>query len=734
MGTLSTPNFSDLNSVSQASASPFIREKNGRSELILAVTGAKCGGCLAKIEKNISALEGVEHVRMNLTTGRLVVDWTRQDFDADSILNTLSALGYPSKPFDPDQMDQSRLKREKGLLAAMAVAGFAAANIMLLSVSVWAGADEMSLETRTLLHWISALIAVPVVAFSGRPFFTSAFGALKGGHVNMDVPISLAVILALGLSIYETIHGGDHSYFDAAVMLLFFLLIGRFLEARLQRQAYKAADDLAALQAVTVTRIGSTGGYETVASHKLELDDKLVIATGERLPVDATLLSETATLNTSLVTGESLPMDEQAGGRIYAGSINLGDPIQVSVASRTDDSLIGEISKLLDAGEQKRSKYRQIADKAAEIYVPAVHTLAAAALIGWLVATGDFRIALYTAISVLVITCPCALALAAPVVQIVAAGRLFQKGVFLKSGDALERIAACDHIIFDKTGTLTELSPEFEDDDTTRDDINRAAELARGSRHPLSRALVSAACPGPVANDVVEHEGLGLSGTLGGKPARLGSWEWVSDGRSAPPPQEAGLWFWIEGRDPVALPLNETIKPGAAEMLAGLDALGITYEVCSGDQSDRVSRLAERLNISACQGGMKPTDKAARIEQLNATGKHVLMVGDGLNDAGALALAHAALTPGGAIDIARTASDAVYSADSLSGIETILTVAKSSQRRIRENFSLAFVYNLIAVPIALAGLVTPLIAALAMSGSSIVVTLNALRVRSGGQK
>tara|TARA_Y100000052_G_scaffold27562_1_gene36444 strand:- start:89295 stop:91499 length:2205 start_codon:yes stop_codon:yes gene_type:complete len=734
MGTVTSPSFAEIDLGTQSSAAPFVREKNGRSELILAVTGAKCGGCLSKIEKNIGGLEGVDHVRMNLTTGRLVVDWTATGFNPDLILKTLSGLGYPSKPFDPDQMDQSRLKREKGLLAAMAVAGFAAANIMLLSVSIWAGADEMSYETRTLLHWVSALIAVPVVAFSGRPFFQSAFGALKSGHVNMDVPISLAVILALGLSIYETIHGGEHSYFDAAVMLLFFLLIGRFLEARLQRQAYKAADDLAALQAVTVTRIGKVGGYETVASHKLELGDDLIIATGERLPVDATLTSPSATLNTSLVTGESLPMDEHKGSRIYAGSINLGDPIHVRVASRTDDSLIGEISKLLDAGEQKRSKYRQIADKAAEIYVPAVHTLAAAALVGWLMATGDIRIALYTAISVLVITCPCALALAAPVVQIVAAGRLFQNGIFLKSGDALERIAACDHVIFDKTGTLTELNPDFEDDGTSRDDINLAAELARASRHPLSRAVVNAACPGPVADDVTEHEGLGLSGTLHGKPARLGSWEWVSDGKAPAQTQNASLWFWIEGRAPVPLPLAETIKPGANELLDRLTDLGITYEVCSGDHPSRASDLAERLGIKNVQGGMKPTDKAARVEALNASGKHVLMIGDGLNDAGALALADAALTPGGAIDVARTASDAVYSADSLKGIETVLLIAKSSRQRIRENFSLALIYNLIAVPIALAGWVTPLIAALAMSGSSIVVTLNALRVRSGGSK
>ena len=734
MGTLTSSELEFSQARSQTSATPYVRQKSGRHELILAVSGAKCGGCLAKIEKAVTGLSGVDHARMNLTSGRLVVDWTQSSFDADTILTTLSGLGYPAKPFDPDQVDLCRQKRERGLLAAMAVAGFAAANIMLLSVSVWAGAGEMSEDMRTLFHWISALIAIPVVAYSGRPFFASAFGALKGGHVNMDVPISLAVLLALGMSIYETINHGEHSYFDAAVMLLFFLLIGRFLEARLQRQAYKAADDLAAMQAVTVTRVNSDGSFQTVASHKLDLGDELIIATGEHLPVDANLVSEQASLNTSLVTGESLPQLQQTNGRIYAGSINLGEAIRVKVVSRTDDSLIGEISKLLDAGEQKRSRYRQIADKAAEIYVPAVHTLAALAFIGWFIVSGDIRTAIFTAISVLVITCPCALALAAPVVQIVAAGRLFQAGVFLKSGDALERIAVCDHIVFDKTGTLTELNSQSSDEGVMRDAVNLSAQLARASRHPLSRAIVQLACPGPIAKNVVEHEGLGLSGTIDGREARLGSWEWVSGSRTQEPNVSANVWFWIEGDEFQPISLEESVKPGAEELLNNLRKLGISYEICSGDNPERVKSLAERLGITEFSGAMKPTDKAQRVEELNSAGKHVMMVGDGLNDAGALALAHAALTPGGALDIARTASDAVYTANSLTGVSTTIQTAKSSSRRIRENFTLALIYNLIAVPIALAGWVTPLIAALAMSGSSIVVTLNALRVRSGDRK
>lgn len=734
MATLTETDLNLEGAGRQFSAHPFVKEKGNRKEITLAVSGAKCGGCLSKIEKNIGELEGIDNVRMNLTTGRLIADWTDKGFNPDSIVSTLHNLGYPAKPFDPDSLDKSREKREKRLLSAMAVAGFAAMNIMLLSVSVWAGAGEMSDETRTLMHWISGLIALPVVAYSGRPFFESALGALKSGHVNMDVPISLAVTLSIGLSVYETAHHGEHSYFDAAVMLLFFLLIGRFLEARLQRQTHKAADDLAALQAVTVARRAPNGIMETVASRDLSIGDTLIVAKGERLPVDVDLVSERADLNTSMVTGESLPVTASTGERLYAGTINLAAPIEVKVAATSDDSLIAEISKLLDVGEQKRSKYRQIADKAAELYVPTVHSLAALAFVGWLIATGgDVRQALFTAISVLIITCPCALALAAPVVQIVAAGRLFNKNAFLKSGDALERISACDHVIFDKTGTLTEITPVIETGDETRDTLNLAAQLARGSRHPVSRAVVQAACPGPVAEQIEEHKGLGLSGLVEGKSARLGNWSWVSDGDTKAP-EEANLWFWIEGASPAPLKLSEAVREGSDVLIAYLNRNGITSEVLSGDQEDRVEKIAKSLGIQNWKGDVSPIDKANRVEALSAEGKRVLMIGDGLNDAGALASSHAALAPGGALDAARSASDCVYSGSNLSVIASILDIAKSAQSRIKENFGLAVVYNMIAVPIALAGLVTPLIAAIAMSASSIIVTLNALRVSKGNSE
>ena len=707
----------------------FIRNEKGRSELTLAVSGAKCGGCISKIEQAAQSYGNLDEVRMNLTSGRLFLAWSG-NYDSDGLVKKLDQLGFPAHPFDAEKADTSRQKRERQLLAALAVAGFASANVMLLSVSVWSGGDEMPVETRTLLHWISALIAIPAIGFAGRIFFGSAWNVLKKGQVNMDVPISLAIILAVAYSIYETTLHGKHSYFDAAIMLCFFLLIGRFLEARLQRRTHKAAEDLATLQAVTVARLcPKTKNVEPVAARDLEPGDIIYIAKGERFPVDTVLQSDTAQLDARMVTGENRIVTAAKGVSVYSGTLNVGPTLQAEVLNQTENSLINEISKLLDSGEQKRSKYRQAADFAAELYVPVVFALSAAAFIGWLFFTEELRLAIFAAISVLVITCPCALALAAPVVQIVAAGKLFAKGTYLKSGDALERIHACDHVVFDKTGTLTELKSNTEGS-LSDDQLALVAQLSRASRHPASQAISDLAGPGPIADMIEEHKGLGVSGTINGKPARLGSHHWVT-GPDDADQSTTGPWFWIEGSAPFSIDIDETPRPGAVELITYLRKHRIGFDICSGDDQTRVDRLARKLSIDAAIGGMSPLDKVEHIKRLADEGKQVLMIGDGLNDAGALSLAHAALAPGGALDIARTASDCVYASDTLEHIVDILEVARTSQKRIKENFGLANIYNIIAVPVAFFGLVTPLIAALAMSASSIVVTLNALRIKTG---
>lgn len=706
--------------------SAFVREKKGLKTLTLSVRGAKCGGCLSKIESKLAALNGVQHARMNLSNGKLRVAWTGL-MSADRIADTVAALGYGVSAFSEDGSAKAAKSEERGLLISMGVAAFALANIMLLSVSVWGGHGEMGEQTRTALHGISGLIALPVLIFSGRHFFQSAFAALRHGHANMDVPISLALILAFGVSVWETATGGAHAYFDASVMLLSFLLIGRFLDARLRRQTQAAAHELAALQNRSLNRLSADGRAEAIRADQVQQGDRILLAAGERAVVDLKITRGSSGIDESMVSGESLPRTIRSGETLYAGSLILDHPLTGEALGPASDSLLSKIADMLEAGEQKRARYRQIADKAVALYVPFVHTTAALAFVVWFLIGASLHQAMLIAVSTLIITCPCALALAAPVAQVVASGTLFKKGIFLRSGDALERFAEIDHLVLDKTGTLTLGTPRLVS--AHGSEIELAAQLARASRHPLSRAIVEQAGPGPVADDLHERPGLGVEGCIAGDRYRLGSADWVGVGKTV---SQTGpsLWFArLEGK-PVLFQFEDQLQSDARETLTALKQRRLSLEILSGDREEAVAKIAETLAIETWNAEVSPTGKADRLEALSAAGKKVLMVGDGLNDAGALALAHASLAPGGAMDVSQSASDAVYSGG-LGAIRTVLSVSQRTKRAMLQNFGLAAGYNCIAVPIAVTGQVTPLIAAIAMSASSLVVTLNALRIKGG---
>lgn len=707
--------------------SAFVRKVDGAKAIDLSVRGAKCGGCLSKIEGAVNALPGVEQARLNLSTGQMSVRW-RGDLNPNRISAAITSLGYGVNAKGEDHTGDSAKREERALLISMAIAGFAMANIMLLSVSVWGGHGEMGEATRQTMHMLSGLIALPVLIFSGRHFFVSAFNVLRRGHANMDVPISLALVLAYGVSVWETANGGEHAYFDASVMLLFFLLIGRFLDARLRRQAHAAAHDLAALQNRSVNRIQANGALQAVRADEIRAGDRILLASGERAVVDLELISEgVASVDESLVTGETLPRTMGAGATLYAGTVNVGQPLEGRAKGEASSSLLSDIARMLDAGEQRRSRYRRLADRAVSLYVPLVHTTALLTFLGWLAFGAPVRDAIMVAVTTLIITCPCALALAAPVAQVVASGRLFRKGVFLRSGDALERLAEIDHIVFDKTGTLTLGEPRLISEHGA--DLQRAAVLARASRHPLSRALTHAAGPGPIAANAKEHPGLGLEAEIDGKLCRLGSAEWVGVNQTQMA-EGPTLWFQSGDQPPVQFRFEDLPREDAPQTISALKSRGLSLEILSGDKAGAVQNTAAALDIKDWSASVSPSEKVECLEALREQEHRVLMVGDGLNDAGALSLAHASLAPGGAMDVSQSASDAVFSGG-LSAIPSILETARRTRSVMRQNFALAALYNVIAVPIAVTGHVTPLIAAIAMSASSLIVTLNALRIRAG---
>ncbi|MEX2630134.1 MAG: heavy metal translocating P-type ATPase [Tistlia sp.] len=710
--------------------------EDGAWRLHLLVEGIHCGGCVRRVERALDALPGVEQARLNLTSRRLSVAWRGERHFAAEIARAVEALGYKVVPYEPSRLTAEEARSETELLRCLSVAGFAAANVMLLSVSVWSGAgEETGSATRDLLHWFSALIALPAIAYSGRPFFRSALAALKARSTNMDVPISLGVLLAAGMSLHETATSGAHAYFDSAITLLFFLLVGRYLDRRARGRARSAAERLLALGAQAVTLLGADGSRTLVPPEQVEPGATVLVAAGERIAVDGEVAAGSSEIDSQLITGETLLQPAGPGTRIFAGTINVGAPLRLSVTATGERTLLAEIVRLMECAEQRKARYVGLADRLSRIYAPVVHLAALAAFLGWTLLGGlAWQPALLIAVAVLIVTCPCALGLAVPAVQVMASGRLLRRGILLKSATALERLARVDTVVFDKTGTLTEGRPELHREGLPQQALEEAAALAANSKHPLARALARA-CPGVAAAEgVIEIPGCGLERQGPAGILRLGSRRWLglpetaAEGVDRLGPE---LWLQRPGRAPVRFGFEDRLRADAGEVVAALKRRGLAVELLSGDRAPSVSAVAGRLGIAVARSGMTPADKVARLEALAREGRRVLMVGDGLNDAPALAAASVSLSPSSAIDISQTAADAVFQGDRLAPVLELLEVGRRSETLVRQNFALALLYNLFAVPLAVAGFVTPLIAAVAMSASSLTVIGNALRLGLG---
>jgi Cu2+-exporting ATPase len=707
------------------------RALDGTAHMELAVDGIACAGCIRKIESGLKQTPGIAQARLNFTDRRLAVDWREAEQSAGGVIEALERIGYHAHPFRPQQAESDEARHARWLMKCLAVAGFAAMNVMLLSVSVWSGhSGDMSQETRDLFHWLSAAIALPAAAFAGQPFFQSAFRALRAGRTNMDVPISIGVVLALGMSLVETAMHAEHAFFDSAIMLLFFLLCGRALDHAVRRKTRAVAGNLAALKADVAHRFDDKGEILTVPAAALKSGDRLLVRPGERIPADGVVIAGTTQLDESLVTGETARRAVVPGAQIYAGSRSFSGAITVRVTAAAGGSLIDEVQRLLDGAVAAKSKIVRLADRAAALYAPVVHLTAALTVFGWLIAGASLHDAIVTGIAVLIITCPCALALAIPAVQVVASGALFRSRIIVNAGDAIERLAAVDSVVFDKTGTLT--LPEARLANAAQipsDMLEHAARLALSSHHPLAAAVARHAALRTPYDGAVEEAGRGVRATIDGAEARLGSPDFC--GAPAPAPGDAGassIMFAHGGRF-VVLSVRQALRPGAAVTAKALAALGLDLHILSGDRLEAVMPVAEALGIWSWHGGLKPADKITLLEEMKASGRRVLMIGDGLNDAPALAAAHVSFSPISAADITQAQADAVFLGEPLTPVLDAVLIARRARALMVQNLWIAVLYNLIAVPIAIAGGVTPLIAAAAMSGSSIIVTLNALRAR-----
>jgi len=709
----------------------YSRPRGDSFVLDLMVEGLSCAACVWLIESVLSHELGLVVGRVSLGSRRLHLEWTGDIGQGKGYVAAVEQLGYRLVPYDPDCLAASEDRAGNRLLKALAVAGFASANVMLFSVSLWSGV-EMGPMTRDLLHWFSALIALPAIAYAGQPFFSSAWGALRRGRANMDVPITVGVLLVTAMSVAETIKGARHAYFDSAVMLLFFLLIGRFLDHRARGHARSAVESLLALRSRAVMLIGADGAVHACRPESIDPGQKILVAAGERIGVDGVVISGGSELDMSLVTGESAPSAAEPGTKVFAGTVNLAQPLVVQATAVGEGTLLAEIARMMQSAESRRGRFVAIADRVARFYAPAVHAAAFATfLVWWLILDATWQGALINAVAVLLVTCPCALGLAVPAVQVIASGRLMRRGILLRSPTALDRLAEIDTVVFDKTGTLTEGRLDLVDaDGPDADDLRQAAALAATSRHPLAEALARAARQAGMnvqpASSVRDVPGGGLEAGN----TRLGSRPFcgVEAAEAATGPE---LWLAHPDRAPVRFAFTDRLRPDAGATIGRLRQAGLAVMLRSGDRVEVVAGVARDIGIVDWAGGQSPGDKVATLESLRAAGHKVLMVGDGLNDAPALAAAHVSMSPASAADVSQNAADIVFQGALLAPVMDTLVCARRARRVARENIALALGYNLLMVPLAVAALVTPLIAAIAMSSSSIVVVVNSFRVRGG---
>lgn len=702
---------------------------DGRVTYLLSAPAIHCGNCINTIEDSVTKIDGVTDVRANLTMKRVSVTLDDTNRSLLPVLQALEGLGYATQSLTAEEAGGSD-PEFKVLVRSLAVSGFAAANIMLLSVPVWNGAEG---ATKELFHFISALIAIPCVAYGGMPFFRSAIAAIGRRRVNMDVPISLGVTLATGMSMYESFIGGGHAYFDAATSLLFFLLIGRVLDHLMRARARAAAGNLARLSSKGGFVVNEAGELTYMALDAINPGMRLRVSAGERFPVDGTVVEGTSDVDRALVTGESEPQRIADGSGVEAGTLNLTGPVDMLATRAARDSFLAEVTQMMAAAERGRSSYVRVADRMARIYSPVVHLLALTSFTGWMLWTGgDWHQSLTVAVAVLIITCPCALGLAVPVAHVVSASRLFANGILLKDGSALERLAAIDAAAFDKTGTLTTGEPAVALCQIPEGAVAAVAKaLALRSVHPAARALARH-LQGLAETRVTElHEvpGNGVEGLFDGKRVRLGRGTWVADiAQRRDSTTGQGVAFAMEGDELWLTTLTERTRPGARALVSALEHRHLPVTLLSGDGQTQVAAIARELGIADVHAELKPGDKLAFLTTAAQAGRKMLMVGDGLNDAPALAAAHVSMAPASASDIGRTAADFVLTQNNLTAVAFAHRVAQATGRVVRQNFALAIVYNVLAVPLAMSGQLNPLIAALAMSSSSIIVVANSLRL------
>ncbi|WP_240920621.1 cation-translocating P-type ATPase [Rubrivivax sp. JA1026] len=717
----------------QARFTRWVQESDGvrLGESALQVSGMYCAACTGIIENALRAVDGVREARVSAAAQRATVRWDPARTQPSALIAAIRAAGYDAVPDAAAPAREMRRAEHRAALWRLFVASFCAMQVMMFATpSYVAGPADFSMEMRQLLNWGSWVLSIPVVLFSAGPFFRGAWRGLRSGRIGMDVPVAIGVAVTFVASTGATFDPagvfGHEVYFDSLTMFVSFLLGGRYLELRARHRAAAALEGALARLPETAQRLEADGSTTEVSVQRLVAGDRVRVALGQAFPADGALVDGATQADESLLTGESVAVDKPLGAAVVAGSLNLGAPVTMLVERAGADTRYEAIVSMMREAMSQRPALARVADHWAVPFLWTVLLLAAGGAAVWSVI--DPSRAIWVAVSVLIVTCPCALSLAAPATMVAAAGGLARRGVLLQRLDALEDLARAERVFIDKTGTLTEDRPALAVTrvfDESVDALGHAASLAAWSRHPMSQTLAAALpASGRIWQSVEEVAGEGLRGVDGdGVPWCLGRAAFAG----AAERDEVQVWLSRDGKPVAAFGFDELLRPGADDAVRALQAAGVRVTLLSGDAPARAARLAARLGLDSFVGGARPEDKLAAVAAAQRAGDRVVMVGDGVNDAPVLARADVSLAMGQGALVARAQADAVLASNRPLDLVTARCVAARAMRIVRQNMIWAAAYNAACIPLALVGWLPPWAAGLGMAGSSLFVVLNALR-------
>lgn len=704
----------------------------GNVKATLAIEGITCAACAWLIEHRLNALEGVTSSAVNLTHHRLRVSWDPQQLKLSQLLAELAAIGYDAQPYEPDQA-QARMQHEERMnIRRLIIAAVGMMQVMMFSIPIYvSGPGEISDDFYALFHWLSFALATPVVFFSAQPFFRNALRDFRTGVLGMDVPVSLAIGGAYLASSYAVLFNVGEVYFDSVAMFTFFLLFGRYVEGRARRRSGHSGNALSGVLPISATRLESDHSERILPASELTPGDRVLIKPGHGVPADGVIEEGESSLDESMLTGEYLPVTRRVGDMVTGGSQNMENPLVVRVTHAGRNARVAGIVDLTDRAFASRPRLAQMAARMAHLFVLRLLLVTACVSIAWWFI--DPSRMLWVVLSVLVVTCPCALALATPAALTAGHGQLRKCGVLITRADAIESLSNVTRVIFDKTGTLTRGEMQLTQTQPVGElSAERAQAIAAAleahSEHPIARAFRPFRNATLQAKDIHSHTGHGLVGTLNGARWRLGKPEFATDELVEAPAKGQWLLLSEDGNPRAWFGLHDGVRDDAAATITALQAKGLTVELLSGDTVDAVESLANQLNIATWHAGISPEGKLARLRELQAAGETVVMIGDGINDVPVLAGADVAIAMNGATDLARTRADAVLLSPRLMRIFEAIEISRATRRIMRQNMTWSVCYNVSALPLAAMGLVPPWLAAIGMSLSSLVVVGNALRL------